>query len=336
MANSGTLMGMQAMGEHYVQSVVMYSILDNIKVRNANGKYLTKDFTPTDNRDEAISLDTAYVINEKGELDLHPSVTSTDRTPGVGMEDMRKISKLIRRSNRDYYGNYDASNKAAIQRHVVGNQMLKMRGWLIPGIQKRWRGFGNINTKLGEEDIDRKSFNLETGQFEEGTYTTTMRFLWHLKGDLKTMKIQTVPENWNNLTDAERGRIKTAIAEVGFAVLALLVYNLAADGDDPEDVYVALYARRLYSELTTFANPIEGVRTLRSPAVGLSTVEAGLELIMQAGSDSFAVITGGDAERYKSGRRKDELKIKRRLTKLVPVWKQLDRTAKESLDFLLQ
>ena len=75
---------------------------------------------------------------------------------------------------------------------------------------------------------------------------------------------------------------------------------------------------------------------MSSPAVRVSNVEAGIELIMEAGNDSFAVITGGDAERYKSGKRKDELKIKRRLTKLVPVWKQLDRTAKESLDFLLQ
>jgi len=332
----GTLMGMQAMGEHYVQSVVMYSILDNIKVQNAKGQFLDSDFKVTEDRSKAISIDEAYTLNDDGELDLHPSVAKTDRTPGVGHDDMRKISQLIRRSNRDFYGNYDSSNKSAIQRNILGNQMFKMRGWMVSGIQKRWRGAGNIRTAPGELDLDRKSFNMEIDKFEEGTYVTTLRFLGGLKEGLTALKVQTVAENWNKLTDAEKGRIQTAISEAAFAVLALIAYGLAADGDDPEDVYMALYARRLYSELTTFANPIEGLRTLRSPAVGISTVEAGLQLVMQGAGDAYSIVTGGEAELYKSGRRKGETKLKRKIIKLLPVWKQLDRTAKESLDFLLQ
>ena len=327
-ADVGTLMGFQSMGEHLVQSVVMYSILDNIKALDMNGNYLNAAFEVTQDKSEAISIDEAFYKNDEGELELHPNVAKTSRTSGVTENDMFKISSLIRRSNRDFYGNYDSSNKAAVQRTVLGAQAMKMRGWMIPGIQKRWRGVGNFNTPTELLDLDRRSYNLETEQFEEGTYITAVKFFWHLKKEIATLRVHTVSENWNNLLDAEKGRIKIAITELGFALLALMTYHLLKDGEEPEDVYMTLYARRLYSELSTFANPMEGLRTLRSPAVGVSTLESSLEFL---GQGLFA-----PTERYVSGRRKGELKIKRRLTKLVPVWKQMDRTAKESLDFLLQ
>ncbi len=97
------------------------------------------------------------------------------------------------------------------------------------------------------------------------------------------------------------------------------------DSDEPEDIYVAFLSRRLYSELTSFINPKEAVRTFRTPMISLSTVETALDFVIQLTSPF---------ELYETGRDAGESKLKKRFLKLVPIWKQIDRSAEEALIFL--
>lgn len=325
MANTNSLMVFNNAGEHMAQSVVMYSILENIKVLTVDGSYLDKDGNPTTNKAEAMSLAQAFYVNEKGELALPENVAKTTKTSGVTDEDMYKIHQLISRTNRDLYGNYDGKNKSVAQRHILGAMAFQMRGWLIPGFQKRWKGIGNMKTSSEDLTLDQRIYNQETGQFEEGTYTTTLRLLYSIGKDVKGMKLQAVPFNWAKLSDMEKANFKKATLELGIAVAMLVVASSFRDGDEPEDVYIAFFARRMYSELTTFVNPQESVRTFRNPLMILNTIDDGLKLVSQ---------TFDPYETYTSGKHSGEYKIKRRLMKLIPIWKQLDRDIQESLLFL--
>lgn len=389
MFNIGTLHGLQSITETSIQAIAMYSVLDNIKVLNEEGEYLTKDYKVTKDRNQAMSLDEAFsVVN--GELVIDPRVSHTERTDDV-TDGLFKISQLIKRVNRILYGNYASSNKSKLQRTILGSLITHMRGWLVSGIQYHWRGIGKntkqikwesveefrnktleeleklsneellgltteqikklnanklekkrnaaIESKLSEKvnfyksELERYelnqlynlSYNKDTGNFEEGIYTSTIKFIKRAFQEYKVYKMATVSENWKKLNDHQRRNIvKTAVEAL--LILAALGMFKAFDDDD-DYIYLAYISRRLYSELFTYANINEGIRTFRSPAISINTAENTVELLLQMLEPT---------EKYESGSRSGEYKIEHKFSKVVPIWSQLDRDTKDALNFLLK
>lgn len=347
-AESSALMFTNGAGEHAMQNIVMLSTMNNIKVKNVNGSYLNKEFQPTTDRNEAIGIEEAMIKNDAGALEFHPNVNSTERTKGVGQEDITKISKYIRRITRDLYGNYAAEDKARFQRHAVGAVTSQMRGWLITGVQKRWRGLGSSQagrkgfTKVGEKfNIDlstveglhqaqKLSYNNEIDDFEEGQYVTTLLFLQTAKAEVKALRsLAGTTEAWNSMDDQQKRNVRKTLMEMGLIVGFLLLANgFEDDKEDPDDIanmYAAYVTRRMYSELFTFANPREAMRTFRSPAIALSSVENALDVTTQL-FDPTA--------KYKGGRHNKQNKLIRKVKKMIPVLKQLDRNVEDSYLFL--
>lgn len=323
------LHGLNNMTEHHLQSLAMYSVMDNIKVKGADGNYLTKDFESTTDRNEAIGLDEAYTI-EDGELVLNQAVKSTDITKGVTKDDIFKISRYIKRINRDLYGNYSTQNKAMAQRTILGHLVYSMRGWLLPGVQKRWRGISKVGIKSEDLSLEQMSFNTETGKFEEGQYTTAIRFLIQLWKETKFLKVYLMPENWEKLTDEEKTRVRKTLTEAAMIVTFLLLANALkeAHDDDKDDMTLLLsayYSRRLFSELFTYANPKEGLRTFKTPAIALNSAEDITDLIAQLGDIN---------EEYVSGKRKGQFKISKKLGDVIPVVKQYNRDIEDAYLYL--
>ena len=106
----------------------------------------------------------------------------------------------------------------------------------------------------------------------------------------------------------------------------MLSLALKGEDDDDEEALLAIYlSRRLYSEMISFANPEEALRTFRSPAMSTNTIESVIDLITQGFHPT---------EVYETGTHAGEYKIKRKFSKLIPLWKQWDRNLNESLLFL--
>lgn len=334
--SSGSLVFANELGEYALQSTLMYSRFDNIKVIGKDGLYITKEYKSTNNRDEAMSIDEAISFNENNEISFDERVLKTELTDGLTENDMFKIEQDIRRINRDMFGNYDQLNKSELQRNAWGALVVQMRNWIIPGIQRRYKGIANFRTSTEDLDLAQRNFNNETNQFEEGTYTTAVKFLTNAFKGIKFRTllsgiyggITSMPSNWSNLTDYEKANMKKTMVEFGIAISALLLYyGLKGDDDDDKDQLLAIYlSRRLYSELISFANINETLRTFRSPAMATNTLESAIDLFTQATTDPQEV--------YETGPHKGEYKIKRKVAKLVPLWKQWDRNLKESLLFL--
>lgn len=339
-ADTSALLAANGVGEHAMQSIVMLSTLNNIKVKDVNGNFLDKDFKPTKDRNKAIGIADA-MLQDETKLEFHPSVDSTERTKGVGQEDITKISLMIRRINRDLYGNYDTENKARYQRTGAGALVGQMRGWLVPGFQKRWRGVGTSGafsknmTKIGEEytfeRAHKLSYNREVDEFEEGQYITSIRFLRTAGQEMKALRsIAGTKEAWNAMDDQQKANVKKTAIEIGLIVGFLLLSNIFDDDkDDPNDIeniYIAYMARRMYSELFTFANPNETMRTFRSPAIAISSVENAIKVAEN-------IFTPFD--RYEGGRHSGDLKLWRSIKKMIPVYKQYDRNIEDSYQFLI-
>jgi len=326
----GVLHSMTSIGENHLQAILMYSVLDNIKVLDKNGDYLDKDFKPTKDREKAIGYDEAHTFNGN-DLTLNPLVHSTELTKGVSNDDILKLSKYIQKVGRSLFGNYDSQNKAIAQRTIIGHMVMQMRGWLIPGIQKRWRGVNKAFIDSDKLTMEQLSYSAESGKFEEGQYVTTIRFIKKMAMEVKALKLQTVPENWNKLTDDEKANVKKTLMEAGLIIAFLMIATSLKDAldDDKEKDFTTLlaayYSRRLFSELFTYANPKEGLRTFKSPAVALGTLEDSIELLQQ--------FIDYD-EVYKTGRLRGEYKLKHAIKKVSPIWKQSDKDIYQNLLFL--
>ena len=284
---SGALRFMDSIGETNQQVLLMYSVLDNIKVLDKDGNFLDKDFNPTKDREKAISFDDAHELID-GKLVLNKKVSKTERTNGISDEDMLKLSRYIGSISKKLFGNYNPENKSIAQRTLLGHLLFQMRGWLVPGIERRYKGISKVNIRSEDLDLAQMNYNKETEQFEEGTYTSAVRFIFSVSKDVKKLKIQAIPENWNKLTDYEKSNINKSLVGLGITVGVLAIFLSLKEGlEDDEDkdfgtLLTAYYARRLFSELVTYTNPNEGLRTFKQPAVIIGPIQDIVKLITQS------------------------------------------------------
>lgn len=368
-ANMGTGLALNSGAEHSVQSIGMYAVLDNIKVKNKDGKYITKEGTVTEDRKKAMSLDEAYevgyqnvktrkTISQKaydllpehkkkdymdGVLHLDENVASTDRTKDKGTFE---ISQVLRRVNRDTFGNYDPKNKSRAEAHAIASLFTHMRQWMVPGTKKRFKGGHSLwiadktklkrfrtlrSSELRDVDLD---YNVETEAFEEGMYISTMRWVGVMLQDAKKLKFKVMSESWKDLTELEKGNIRRTASELAMAGAAYITYVLLAGAleDDDEDQHMTLvtayYARRLVSELMTYTNPIEWTKTFRSPAVTLSLIENLIRAIVQTSPSNIDEV-------YEKGDKKGENKAVHKWMKVTPL-KIFDKDVEESLKWIVR
>lgn len=341
---------------------LMYSLLNAIKVKNDKGEYIKADGTTTTIKSEGISLEEAYVVSYKhtkdnytitseefnnldqfkqeefhdGVLTLNKNVKFFETSIG-DLNSEAEVSRYLNSIDRNQFGNYSQEDKSVAARTGIGMLMMQNRGWFLPGLKYRFKGpdllikdktksFKFRFLKYNELRAEDLSYNAETNSIEEGIYRTTIRYV----ATLDNLKMTTLSENWNNLTDLEKSNIIKTITEIGMFTLALItskiLLSLVDDDDEDVELLVAAYmSRRLYSELVTYINPIEYQKLWRSPATSTQLIENITKLLLQI-LEPF--------EEYESGRHAGDNKLFRKFLKVTP-FKQLDKDTKEQLNLLL-
>lgn len=351
---SDTLHGLQTMGEHMMQNQLMYAIMNSSIVLNEEGQMIDMQGEVTTDVKKAMRLKDAYTINEAGdELELHPAAYRVDKFEQPLREGGEfLVSQLIRDVNADLQGQYDTTLKSQAQRAFWGKAVMMFRKWIPRGIKRRFRHINTIGLsreEMTEMDVTMSRFSLAD---KEGIYTTTARHYVYphvaygvqfvkqvigLQDAATKLKYEMLKVDWASLSDQEQANIRKAVAELATAALAFGIAAVAKGlGDDEEPGSMsrtvlfgtAFFTRRLYSELTFYLNPIEFTRILRSPAISLNMIEKILHFLGQLLFDPL--------ERYKSGRRKDELKIKKDVQDIVPIIKQFDRNIEEAVNFVFK
>ena len=331
-------------GEHMIQGIFMYAMLDNIKVLNSEGEYLTKDGTTTDIK-KAMSLHEAfYVDNGRLKIDNRVSKTTDNDFPisnygGVASnESLFLTARKIKDLNAYLQGQYDRKKRAEIQRHWYGTLALLMRKWLPRGFKYHWRGIGTILEKQENLLEDETFYSRALRTEQEGYYTTFARFNINLIRALKSEQFN-VAANWNNMTDYEKGNVKRAIYELGLMItlftLGIALKKLAED-DDKEHKglysFIAFECFRLQKELANFINPVEFSSTVKTPTVAIQSFDKLIKLLIQVGIDPTEV--------YKRGRNKGESKVFNQTMQLFPAVRYLDKafnfeeSTHESLNFI--
>lgn len=335
LAGTHTLHFLNSSAEHMMQSMLMYAVLDNVKVMNSEGLYLTKDGV-TDDVKKAMSLDEVYKEFEDG-LILDPRVSFVQLPSGKVEFDGDTeflVGRLIKDLNAELHGQYGNDKKAEIQRYWYGTLIMLLRKWLPRGVVRRWRGIESATIPTDQLLLSDKFYSRPGQNRREGYYTTTTRFVWNLLKQGKKLKWEMASTDWSKLTDYERSNIRKMVYEFALMVSMLgLATALKKLGDDEENekgkkmwYLISFYSYRLHSELITYINPVEATRILRSPSAALTMVNRGLHLLYQLTTNPF--------EEYVKGDRKGQLKLRKDAEDLVPIIKQIDRNVEDALQWL--
>jgi len=339
-------------GEHYMHSTLMYAVLDKIKAMDENNNYIDINGKIVKTADKAMTLAEAFTVDEKTQkLTLNKHIRKTsfgnstftmDTTKGKGILELKQ---LINKLAHDMHGNYNEEIQSMGQRYIVGKMMFMLRKWMIPGFNRRWRGaVHELNWRTDNPlDVDAERFYSEDLQaFQEGYYTTGLRFMKMVLKDFKTLQFEVLSKDWNKLSDMEKANMRRLGIELGIMaftfISAMLLKNLAEGMDDPFErealFHMTYYTRRIYSELRFYSNPIEAFKIMSSPAASMSYVVKMGKFIDQALGDMGGIIQGEELETYATGRRKGDLKLWKKTVDLLPGANQYYRDMEESTGWL--
>jgi len=339
---SGASYFMSNAGEHYIHSTMMWGVMDNIKVTNANGEYLNSEGAVVKDKSKAMSLADAY-YTENGKIKMKPveyTTMSFNKFSEV------ELSNYIKHIGSQLHGQYDNNLKAAIQKHWAGSQAYMFRKWLVPGVLRRFRGVENIllsDEQMQEAEFDTQFFSEDLQKYEEGYYYTSLRYVMNVfktKGD----KLKAASLQWQNLNDEQRKNIHRtfidAVVMAGTYISYAVLKNLSADADDKEKKFLlfgAFVARRLYAEQAFYRSPTEFFKLMRSPAASLSHFENLTKFVGQT-MPSYDLkeneIYWKALDTYKTGNRKGESLLKYKLYKVSPFISQAVRTTEEALQYI--
>ena len=147
---------------------------------------------------------------------------------------------------------------------------------------------------------------------------------------LKQQKFKILSQEWDKLSDLEKGNIKHATAEIVatsviLPLTGILLGSLLSGNDDSDEItYFWLYqVRRLTTELAQFRNVSENAKMLKSPIASLRLIESSTDAVFK----TLNFMSWG--EEYESGPNKGDLKISRAWQKIIPVLNQVDKNSKD-------
>lgn len=321
-------------GEHMIQAQLMYATMHAIKVTNNKGQYLNNKGEIVKSKKEAASLDEMIIFKKSkktGEIKmtLKPEVEATTFTPTGGKDQiLLETRNLIKNKILELHGNYDSDLQAAAQREFWGKLTFFLRKWMLPGIHRRWRGFGSsleMSEDLKEAD---RFYSQDAKSYREGYYVTAIRFLKNgLWPAIKEANVSLIKAYGSKMSSHEKANVKKLITEMMIIAISFAAYKgLEGDDDDDDDDIVTKYIfRRMVSELSFFINPIEALKIVSTPTASVGTLKRVMQLMVQLSDPN---------EEYQQGKNKGRSKLSVKALKALPIGSQTEKDIKESLKFL--
>ena len=229
---------------------------------------------------------------------------------------------------QDLFGIYNTSDRMALKQFMLGRQAMIFRGFMRPGINRRFRP---------------SQHNYMTGVETEGYYRTSAKFMGNkahqawgfIRGtekELRDMQFD-IASKWDELSDTERANIKKTIADLGFWLVTAISIGILAglkDDDDDEQSWafemIAYQANRTWTELRFYTSMNEALTILKSPSASINQIENIIELM------ESALVIYPLFDEIESGRYKGMTKGGRILSKNIPVYTQVRNWDAESTE----
>lgn len=344
LASTSTMHVLNAMGEHYAQSVMTMAMLKKVKAKNAKGQFINQEGKVVTEK-EAMTLYDAYekVKNKKTglyELKInkyvdHTSFT-TDKFSEIG--EIQHIS-LIKNTVEKVHGQYDKKHQSDLQRHWWGKLIFMFKKWMVGSYTRRWRGFSYVREDFNDLTREQKYFNFSKQDFDEGTYSTFARFIGKvIIPAISFQKQASIAKGYNNLTDMEKGNLRRVATELTYmtvVTLGAMLLGANADEDDDTLLFLAFLFKRQSVELQQYYSPTDTLRVLKSPAVSVNVIQKQLDLLSQLiGFDYDEGFNATFNDKYEAGKNKEDYKAYIKFIRTLPIISRTQASAKQQLEYL--
>ena len=263
MFGTSTLFFMNNAGEHWMQNRTSLALADAYKMKAPNGKIVSlwdaMEVVPIDKNNKKAGA----------KLQLKQGYTKADGS-AFTQDDIIKFSRRSAAINQRMHGIYNKADRSAIQRLAIGRMGIMFRKWIKPSLNRRFKS---------------ATYNYDLDAWIEGYYRTSGRFLLQLARDLRETQFN-LAARWNELTPTEKANIRRALTEVGHFLAVMAIIGLIEWSDDKDRPWLVrmleYQSRRLYTELGAMipgkSMISEGLKIIKSPAAGVTTIENILDL----------------------------------------------------------
>lgn len=184
------------------------------------------------------------------------------------------------------FGVYNSFDMYNANRGILGRLALTYRKHLPEGFRSRF-----ANTSYATDKA--LSYNEELEDYTVGSYVALVRYGQALLRNMNNM--QEVIKTYNYLTKQEKYAARKAMSELLTAMILYAVYLgiKALEGDDEDEYYmstVLMYmALRGRSEMMTYVNPIDLVKSFRAPFMTYNTALRISAVLAQLVTNPFEV-----------------------------------------------
>lgn len=287
------------MGEHYLHTRTLFTMLDTYKVLH-NGKEISLfDAFEVDK----VTNDTGQVLTAK--LKLKDGVTKKDGST-ITEQDLIDFKLKVGKINQAMNGAFNNDDKGSIHRYALGRLAMQFRQWMPAHYNRRFAG---------------EYYDAAMDQWREGYYRTLGKFALNIFNDLRKAKFQ-IATHYSELSSHEKANLRRALSEIVlFYTLALLISFMGPE-KDRKGIWgerMLIYNLKRMKLETGAAAPIspdfmDNIWTiLQSPAAAIKNINNLLDLIQF--QNMFVEI--------QSGRYKGYSKYERDLIETVPVYGQI-------------
>lgn len=257
---STNLFFLNNLGEHYLHTRTMLSMLDAYRVKDKSGKEISlfDAFEVIKKEDNNGAIVSSILSIKEGVTKLNGDI--------ITEEDLLDLKLKIGKVNQSLNGAFNEDDKGAIHRNAYGRLAMQFRQWMPAHYERR---FG----------ATRYDARLE--QWREGYYRTFLRFSWDLMKDLRRAKFD-LATRWTSLGEHEKSNIFRSLAEIGIFSTLTALLSLMGGPEDRKGVWnerVILYTLNRMKLETGASMPFnlgffDNILTIaQSPAAALKQID---------------------------------------------------------------
>ena len=258
-----SLQFMSTCGEHYMQTRTYLALADRYKMLSPEGKEVPL----------YEALESKYIDdnnkNKGATLEVKEGYTKLDGTQFT-KEDVKDFTLKGREINNRLHGLHNKADLAEIQRYAEGRMIMLFRKWIPIAISQRY---------------GQAQYNYALGEWTEGYYRTTGKFLLQTAKDLRKMDFY-VKANWDKLNPTEKSNVKRASIEMGVFLASALAIGLIDFGDKDRPWLAKMLEYQLYriNNEMAFYTPTpaaitQGLQIVQSPTANIGYAQRILKII---------------------------------------------------------
>jgi hypothetical protein len=331
-----SLNGLNEMGEHAMNSILTMATLNELKVMNADYKFIDKNGKVVANEKDAASVLDMLSIDENNQLQSSKLFKYTKHNLTVDYHEGGKthINLLIKKKAHDLFGVYDANFKNEVSKQWLGKALMMFKNFFLSGMEYRYTGISSSWTNRADLTDEQLTYNSAQKEYIEGTYTTMVRYFKEgVIPALKSLQMAHLSDNYNALSDHQKSNLKKATLELALTTVILPAIGLllaGAAGDDDDELWFLIYQfRRLESELSQFRNPQEATKLLTNPVAGMRFIQSTLNFVYEVITPlDFAPDDDEHFFSYLNENSKGQNKLLKSAKKITIIGSQLDKDYK--------